>query len=156
MFLEQQDSSPVYLSKDWLPSLTKELRQDLTPSLGIPPLSTNNTSVTRRTRSMLCSLGRLRFSGSLIKIDCCRLEIYLHPALRLEETSLAGDAVVSDTTKAESLRKRLAEVSYQNPPSEKTFRKVSQYLTQVFKVFNTGAKVWQESEFECGQWGPRG
>ena len=27
LFLEQQDSSFVYLSKDWLPSVTKELRQ---------------------------------------------------------------------------------------------------------------------------------
>ena len=71
----------------------------------------------------------------MIKIDCCRLEIYLHPALRLEETSLAGDAVVSDTTKAESLRKRLAEVRYQNPSGEKTFQKV-----QSESMFNPGAK----------------
>ena len=94
----------------------------------------------------------------------------MHPALRLEKTSLAGDAVVSDTTKAESLRKRLAEVRNQNPPSEKTFQKLQResmfkgtkihpklqsesMFNTVRKVnmFNTGAKVWQESEVERGQ-----
>ena len=66
------------------------------------------------------------------------MKMYLHPILRLEKTSLAGDAFESDSTKAELLRKRLAEVK-----SIKIHPVLSKYRRKINKCLK-GAKVWQE------------
>ena len=71
---------------------------------------------------MTCSPGRL---------TAANLDLL---ASRLEKTSLAGDAVVSDTTKAESLRKRLAEVSvHQVPVLFKSVRNFSKNFSEKIK-----------------------
>ena len=63
-------------------------------------LPVHHNFVTRRIYFLICSQGE--------KGDPANQNIYM--PLRKERKSLAGDAAVTNTAKAESLRRRLAEV----------------------------------------------